>query len=89
MRIRDFDWDSKNIEHISEHGVQDYEVEEVILFDKAIILKGREKRYVAYGVTESGRYLFVAFAIKGKGLIRVITARDMVGKEKRYYKKRK
>ena len=39
MRIRDFDWDSKNIEHISEHGVQDYEAEEVILFDKAIVLK--------------------------------------------------
>jgi len=46
--------------------------------------------YNAYGVTEEGRYLFIAFVvIKGPGRIRVITARDMSEKEKHYYKKRK
>lgn len=89
MKIDNFEWDDKNIEHISASGVQDYEVEEVILFDRAIYQRGRENKYYAYGVAKSGRYLFIVFVVMDNSTIRVITARDMVKKERVYYKKRR
>lgn len=89
MNICAFDWDEKNEDHIAEHGVSITEVEEAILFQKPFYQKTREGKYVTYAITEDGRYLFVVFVIRGKTRIRVITARDMTDKEKRYYKKRK
>ena len=89
MYISTFDWDEKNEEHISKHGVSIYEVEEVILFCEPLYQRGREGKYIAYGVTEERRYLFMVFVIKDTGRIRVITARDMNRREKSYYKKRK
>ena len=89
MYIRSFDWDEKNENHIAEHGIIVFEVEEAILFCNPFYQKGREGKYIAYAVTEDGRYLFIVFVIKGSGRIRVISARDMVEKEKGYYKKRK
>jgi hypothetical protein len=53
--IDNFEWDDKNREHISYKNVQDFEVEEVLLFDKPVYLRGRENKYYAFGVTESGR----------------------------------
>lgn len=89
MHIYAFDWDQKNDGHIAKHGVAIFEVEEAILFDKPFYQRSREGKYVAYATTEEGRFLFIVFVIKGRGRIRVITARDMSKKEKRYYKKRK
>ena len=89
MYIRAFDWDEKNEGHIAEHGVTTFEVEEVILFGKPLYQRSREGKYIAYAVTEDGRYLFVVFVIKGGGWIRPISARDMSEKEKRYYRKRR
>lgn len=89
MYIHDFEWDEKNENHIADHGVISFEVEEALLLDKPLYLKGREGKYIAYAVTEDGRYLFIVFVVKGKGLIRVITARDMIQRERRYYQKKK
>ena len=89
MYIRAFDWDEKNENHIAEHEVTVFEVEEAILFCKPLYQGSREGKYVAYAITEDGRYLFMVFVIKGSGRIRVSSARDMSEKEKRYYKKRK
>jgi len=89
MHIHSFDWDEKNENHIAEHGVAIFEVEETILFSKPFYQRTREDKYIAYGVTEEGRCLFIVFVTKGSGRIRVISARDMTEKEKHYYKKRK
>lgn len=89
MIIRDFEWDEKNENHISRHGVFPFEVEEAILFSKPLYQRSREWKYIAYAVTEEGRYLLIVFVIKGHGRIRVITARSMTDKEKRYYRERK
>jgi len=89
MYICSFEWDEKNESHIAEHGVSVVEVEEVILFHKPFYQKGREGKYIAYGISEEGRYLFIVFVIKSSGKIRVITARNMALKEKYYYRKRK
>ena len=89
MQIYGFDWDRRNLEHIQIHAVEDYEAEEVIVSKRTIHSKGRDGTYVAYGVTTDGRYLLVVFITKGKGLIRVITARNMSEREKRNYRKRR
>ena len=89
MNIRTFDWDEKNENHIAEHGISILEVEEAVLFRKPFYQRTREGKYIAYAVTEDGRYLFIVFVLKGSTRIRVISARDMNEKEKRYYKKRK
>lgn len=89
MRIHGFDWDEQNLEHIARHGVRDYEVEEVILFGNPVFQKSRNGTYVAFGVTQDGRYLLVVFVAKGYGLIRIITARDMTDREKHNYKRRR
>ena len=89
MRINAFEWDEKNEDHIAEHGVAIFEVEELILFCRPFYRRIRESKYIAHGVSEEGRYLFIVFVIKGSGRVRVISARDMTEKEKRYYRKRK
>jgi len=89
MHIHSFDWDEKNENHIAEHGIAIFEVEEAILFSKPFYQRSKEGKYIAYAITEEGRYLFIVFVIKDSGRIRVISARDMNEKEKRYYKKRK
>ena len=61
----------------------------VILFDKPIYYKSRENTFVAYGFTEDGRYLFIVFKVKRRGVIRIITARDMTEKEKHNYRRKR
>jgi len=40
------------------------------------------------GYTVAGRYLFVVYVLKGKGIARVITSMDMDDTTKKLYKKR-
>ncbi len=89
MRISNFDWDKENIEHIRRHSIHDYEAEEVILSKKSICSKGRDGVYVVFGVTEEGRYLLVVFVTKERNTIRVITARNMIDREKHNYRRRR
>jgi len=89
MHIRSFDWDQKNESHITKHGVSAFEVEEAILFDKPFYMKGKEGKYIAYALTDEGRYLLIVFITKHSGNIRVITARDMTPTEKHFYKKKR
>jgi len=89
MRINRFDWDEQNLEHVARHGIRDYEVEGAILFGRPIFQRSKNNTYVAFGVTQDGRYLLVVFVTKGCGLIRVITARNMTDREKHNYRKRR
>lgn len=82
-----FWWDEDNIEHIANHGVEPYEAEETI--DSATLTKKvGEGKYIAYGQTDSGRYLLVVFAPKSHSRLRVVTARDMTPTEKRQVRRR-
>ena len=45
-----------------------------------------EKRWAAFGQTDAGRFLTIIFTKRGK-LLRIISARDMNGKERTFYKK--
>ena len=88
MEIREFEWDDNNIEHIARHGVAPDEVEDVAFDDDPWIRKGRKGTRYMLGYTIAGRYLFVVYVLKGKGIARVIASVDMDGKTKRFYKKR-
>ena len=87
--ISNFDWDEQNLEHIHNHHVEDYEVEDVLLFDDPLYYRRKKNKYCAFGITNGGRYLFIVFVVKGIGLIRVITARSMTKVEMILYNKRK
>ena len=77
---------------IWKHQVFGDEIEEV--FERSphirMVEKGRVKGQnvnVALGRTQAGRYLSVFFINKGKGVVIVISARDMDAKERKLYGK--
>ena len=88
MEITEFEWDDDNIEHIARHGVSPDEVEDVAFDDEPWIKKGRRGTRYMLGYTVAGRYLFVVYVLKGKGIARVITAMDMDDKTRKVYKRK-
>ena len=76
----DLDWDESNVDHIARHGVEPEEVEEVLLHTP-LIRRSRDGRYVAFGRSDSGRYLTVVFE-RRSGSLRVVTARAMAAAER-------
>lgn len=88
MRIRSFEWDDDNTDHIAAHGVDSEEAEEV--FEEApVLLKAKYGRFAVIGPTYGGRFLTVIFERLGAGTVRVVTARDTAQSEKRLYRRRK
>ena len=83
-------WPEDRVEHISQHNVVPYEVEDVC-FGKPLILraksKGQNPVYYVLGQTEAGRYLFCVIIQLPDGKGYPVTARDMTLKEKNRYNK--
>lgn len=85
-----FEWDAGNAPKVvGRHEVDPGECEQaffqepfVVSYDSAH--SGGERRWRALGRTVAGRSLFVVFTLRGT-LIRVLAARDMNRKERRYY----
>jgi hypothetical protein len=90
MKIQNISWDQEAADHIANHGVYPEEVEEVLFNDHDIpvIMRGKDNKYLTYGKTDNGRFLFVVWVSKYRKT-RIITARDMTKKEKQFYRKRK
>ena len=90
--ITGFDWDEGNRDkNWKKHRVHSSECEQVVFNQPLIVLDDTkhskvEKRYFALGKTDSDRKLFLVFTIR-KGLIRIISARDMSVKERVIYEK--
>jgi uncharacterized protein len=73
----------------SKHSVEDWEAEEVFFNpDSDLLVRKSRGRYVAYGRTFAGRYLFVGFKLRRGGIAEIRTARDMTPSERRYYGRR-
>ncbi len=89
MEISEFEWDDNNIEHIARHQVSPDEVEDVAFDDEPWIRRGKKETRYMLGFTIGGRYLFVVYVLKGKGIARVITAMDMDDKTRKLYNKRR
>jgi uncharacterized DUF497 family protein len=88
--IKEFEWDSANIDkNQTKHNIGWFECEQ-IFFNKPLLLLEDQKhsvteaRYYAYGKTDDGKLLTVVFTIRGDK-IRVISARPMSRKERSYY----
>ncbi len=86
MKFTDFDWDRGNRGKNLKHSVEDDEAEEPF-FNRYKYRRASSGRYHLFGVTHSGRYLFIVFE-KRKDKIRIISARDMTCAERRYYERK-
>ena len=94
MRIFDevvgFEWNDGNRDkNLVKHGVSSGECEEVFLDSYKVVRKdskhsSTEKRHVVIGKINQGRILFVSFTVR-RDRIRVISARDVNKKERKYY----
>ncbi len=86
VRFQTFEWDQANLDHLSEHQVTPKEAEEAC-YNKPLIFRSRLERYYVLGCADSGRYLTIIVATQSRGVIRVMTARDMSEAErKRFYR---
>lgn len=90
-RLRPVPASQEILEKIEEkHGIRFEEIEE--LFRRPhVVLRGSvdqygERRYSSLGQTSAGRYLLVVYAGAEPGIARVITAREMMERERRFYK---
>jgi uncharacterized DUF497 family protein len=90
LKIEKISWDQETVDHISNHLVSPEEVEKVLFHDvdTPLMMRGKGDKYLAYGKTQGGRLLFIVWASKYKKT-KIITARDMNEKEKRFYRRRK
>ncbi|MCP4267516.1 MAG: BrnT family toxin [Candidatus Brocadiaceae bacterium] len=93
-KVIGFDWDDGNARKSQDkHGVNQTETEQVFFNEPLLLLQDekhsrKEARYHAYGETDDGRKLHIAFTLRKDGmLIRVISARDMHRKERTTYEK--
>ncbi len=85
-----FEWDEGNRDkNRLKHKVSNGECEEIFFNQPLIVLEDHkhskeEQQYAAHGVTDAGRRLHLIFTVR-KTKYRVISARDMHGKERKFY----
>jgi uncharacterized protein len=90
--VEGFEWDEGNARKSDDkHGVSQAEAEQVFLNEPLLVLEDLrhsldESRFHALGRSEANRLLHVTFTLRGAATrIRVISARDMSGKERARY----
>lgn len=85
-----FQWGIGNIDkNLTRHGVENWECEQVFFNRPLLVLDDpkhsvSEKRQAAFGKTDAERLLVVIFT-KRNDLIRIISARDMNKRERKFY----
>jgi hypothetical protein len=91
-QIIGFDWDAGNSRKSADkHDVSQAEAESIFFNDPLIVVddprhSNEEPRFHALGKTLQERSLHVTFTLRSNGtLVRVISARDMNRKERRFY----
>ena len=75
--------------HIYDHGVEEYEVEDVIM-ESGEDMPGRGNSRIAIGQTWGGRYLLVVYVRDSEPLdsVFIITAYDLTGRTLAAYRRR-
>lgn len=66
------------------HGVAPDEVEAAFFNPPYKVRRTKTDKYLLYGRSEEGRYLFIVFVWVGRQ-VKVISARDMTAAERRLY----
>ena len=89
--VAEFEWDEGNKDKPKKHGVTIGEAEEAFFDDNKVVFSdwihsAKEKRFTLLGKTRRERLLNIIYTIRRKK-IRIITARDINGKEVQLYEK--
>ena len=85
-----FQWDKGNTDkNLIKHNVENWECEQVFFNRPLLVLDDPkhqvfEKRWAAFGKTDTDRLLVIIFT-KRDNLIRIISARDMNKRERKFY----
>jgi uncharacterized protein len=85
-----FQWDNGNSDkNLVKHNVKNWECEQVFFNRPLLVLDDpkhsvSEKRWAAFGKTDTDRFLVIIFTERNN-LIRIISARDMNKKERKFY----
>ncbi len=88
LRIEALEIDQAVLDKIeSKHGVDLDAAEEACYSNGRHVRRGREGLYKLFSRTEAGRYLLVVLADRGRGVFRIVTAREMTESEKRLYQR--
>lgn len=83
--IEGFLWEDWVVEKLDwKHGVELDEVEAAFFNSPYKVRRTKADKYLFYGRSDEGRYLFVVFVWVGRQ-IKVISARDMTETERRFY----
>lgn len=88
-----FQWDVGNTnKNVLKHNVENWECEQVFFNRPLLVLDDlkhsvSEKRWAAFGKTDTDRFLVIVFT-KRNNLIRIISARDMNNRERKFYDKK-
>ena len=84
----DIDWTEWSINHIAKHGVEAYEVEQVLYDTKIKIDRTDKDRQILIGCTFSGRILFIVISYPPEAnSLRIITARNATKTESKRYRR--
>ena len=87
-RIEGFIWLDWVVEKLIEkHDVEPEEAEEAFFNTPYKVRKASSGKYLLYGRSDDGRYLFIVFTWVDR-CIKVISARDMTSSERRYYSRK-
>jgi uncharacterized DUF497 family protein len=90
--VAEFDWNGGNaMKNWLRHKVTQAESEQVF-FNRPLVVADdnlhseTELRHFALGQTDAGRLLFVVYTLRNEGeKVRIISARDMTGRERKEY----
>lgn len=86
LRIESLEIDDQILDKIeSNHGVSLEEVEEACLSETHHIRRSKEGLYKLFGQTAAGRYILVVLVNLGRGVWKIVTAREMTDSERRLY----
>ncbi|OGM76924.1 hypothetical protein A2188_01785 [Candidatus Woesebacteria bacterium RIFOXYA1_FULL_43_9] len=90
-----FEWDEGNLDKNWEKHKVFYKEAEEVFFNKPlharkdVVHSQVEDRYIALGITNKGRKLYIVFTVRNPERIRIISARDQSKKERGLYEKEK
>ena len=84
-----FRWNEWNENHVSEHGVEPAEAEEVVRKARPPYpLASADEKFLVWGSTAEGKFLQVVFVMDEEDSVFIIHARPLTDKEKKRYRRR-
>jgi uncharacterized DUF497 family protein len=84
-----FRWNEWNENHVSEHGVEPEEAEEVVRRARPPYpLASADEKFLVWGKTAERKFLQVVFVMDEEDSVFIIHARPLTDKEKKRYRRR-